>query len=652
MAGYRVDNRRRGSRQPPVRIGPEPIKFNIFASLDDRIKLLNLALLILLVWIIDHRYPGITQDAQIYAFQALARLKPFLAGDLYLLNTSQDQFTIFSPIYAWAIQHLGLDVATMTMALAFNACLYIAAWCLVKRLADAKDAWIALLGLVILPGIYGASEVFNFQEGYLSARLPAEALSIIAVYVYLGHSKFWGLLISIAAFALHPLMALPGFLVLALYGFTYRVIVALVVLGLIAALLLSLLAVTMPAVSRVLILMDPSWLDVVRERSQFLFLRLWSTKDWELNARPFLTLLLAAMTLPSERARKLCIVSMIIGGAGLMLSYIGESIGPVAIILQGQAWRWVWISGLLALALLMPAASALWRDARCGPIAALLLIVGWSFPPVNGAMCVAGACTLWSFRHLIDSRAASWLRWAALVFAVMILGWVIASTWTDLISAPAEFGREPVLLQRLRNFFGLQVTSIALAYILSRFIVSCRNMTWQASTCLVLCVAIAMVAPYSIRILPVMGTSEDMASFEDWRTAIPVTSNVLVAPAQDSGSFVWFVLNRRSYLSLSQSAGVVFSRATAIETARRSDVVDPILVTDWRIMSKHQRHASVEQQKAERDERILTLRKLKQVCSDPALDFVISPTLLAVRSITHTHVGKWKDWHLYACEDT
>ena len=73
---------------------------SIFASL-------SVALLLAALWLVMHGYHGLTGDGQIYAFQAFARLHPQLATDLYLQYTSQDRFTLFSPLYAWWIALLG-----------------------------------------------------------------------------------------------------------------------------------------------------------------------------------------------------------------------------------------------------------------------------------------------------------------------------------------------------------------------------------------------------------------------------------------------------------------------------------------------------------------------------------------------------------------
>src|ERR1700727_3843990 len=69
------------------------------------------------IWLWLHGYHGLIGDGQIYAFQALARIHPHLAGDLYLQNTSQDQFTIFSPLYAWFIRFLGIEPAARFLTL-------------------------------------------------------------------------------------------------------------------------------------------------------------------------------------------------------------------------------------------------------------------------------------------------------------------------------------------------------------------------------------------------------------------------------------------------------------------------------------------------------------------------------------------------------
>ena len=89
---------------------------------------LALAFTVATLWLALRGYHGLTGDAQIYAFQALARLRPQLATDLYLQNTSQDQFTAFSPFYAACIDLLGLENAARLLTMLFTVWLLAAAW--------------------------------------------------------------------------------------------------------------------------------------------------------------------------------------------------------------------------------------------------------------------------------------------------------------------------------------------------------------------------------------------------------------------------------------------------------------------------------------------------------------------------------------------
>ena len=105
---------------------------------------LSLALLLVTLWLALHGYHGLTGDGQIYAFQAFARLHPGLTADLYLQNTSQDQFTFFSPLYAWWIALLGLENAARLLTLLFTSWFLVAAWSFASAVTCRNNAWLAV----------------------------------------------------------------------------------------------------------------------------------------------------------------------------------------------------------------------------------------------------------------------------------------------------------------------------------------------------------------------------------------------------------------------------------------------------------------------------------------------------------------------------
>src|SRR5260221_1041921 len=116
---------------------------------------LSLVLMLVALWLAMHGYHGLTGDGQIYAFQAFARLHPQLTADLYLQNTSQDQFTLFSPLYAWCIGLLGLENAARLLTLLFTLWFLAAAWSFARTVTHRDAAWLAVAPLLIAAGVYG-----------------------------------------------------------------------------------------------------------------------------------------------------------------------------------------------------------------------------------------------------------------------------------------------------------------------------------------------------------------------------------------------------------------------------------------------------------------------------------------------------------------
>jgi hypothetical protein len=599
------------------------------------------------LWLLMHGYHGLTGDGQIYAFQALARIHPYLSADLYLQNTSQDQFSIFSGAYAWFIQWLGLEQAARGLTLLLTFWLLAAAWGAARAVAGRDAAWLAVAFLLIVDGGYGASGVFRISEQFLTARLPAEALVITALACYLHDRKLLGMVIAVANLFVHPLIALPGLLLLISLGVSNRANVVCTIAGLLAILIVAAAAVFLPPVGGFFPLMDSAWLNVVQERSQFLFLPLWSFRDWDLNARPFLYLAFTAIAIPDLRIRKLCMAAALVGGAGLTVALIGNMVGPVALLVQGQAWRWVWIPVFVSILLLPAVVLRVWQDDKCGPLCALLLVSGWTLPAVNGTACVSLAIVAWVMREGIGVRVAIYLRWLAAALGASIAVWVSIQS-SNIVTAALHSSDHTLGASQLREIFGLKIFAAlfaALAWWCARF---SRSIWVPVSLSAMLVVLSVSTLPAAFKQSHRLGTASESAEFSDWRDAIPTASTVLVAPPLDVGAFIWFTLQRPNYLALDQSAGAVFSRATAMEIARRSEVLLPVTDPDWKIWS-NLRAGAAAGRKVYTVTRPLTAASLTQICTDPQLGFVISQQNVGFVSLRHTAAGPFKDWNLYDC---
>lgn len=606
-----------------------------------------LTLALLALWSITHVYKGITGDAELYAVQALSRLEPWLAGDLYLRYVNQDRFTVFSPLYALCIRALGLHGAALSLTLTFTSAFLIAAWALARRLTTPGTAFLSVAGVMLIKGTYGSWGIFGYAETWLTARGVAEALVVAALACHYRGWQTTALLIAAAALPLHPIMALPGVLVLLCVRLPLKT-------GLLAGALVTFIVLAVAVGSRwhplhsgPFVVMDPSWLKVVEERSQFLFLQYWTLDDWEINTRPFLYLTLSALAL-DFRCRRLCVAAMTVGGVGITIAAIAALVAPLALVLQGQAWRWEWITCFASVLLLAPTAQTVYRDPGVGPLCALLLVLGWTFSVIDPLVCIGLTLLLWQVRHRLSDNSGRYLRWAAGALAAVVALWTIATAWSTLTAPSPETGRDSLVIADLRNLVGLGATGVLIVYAAYRVIARSRSLAvlgLSAATC---AATAAFALPGALSDVSHNGSSKDFAEFADWRARIPPSSNVFVEPAHNSAALAWFTLGRPSYLTVNQSAGVVFSRATALEVERRSEVLEPVQDPDWRLLSKNRRtSASKDDEKA--SHRPLTAQSLAALCRDPVLDFVIAKEKAGSAAAVHVEAGDWKDFSLYDC---
>jgi hypothetical protein len=616
-------------------------------GLQSKFAYLSLALLSLTLWLALHGYHGITEDGQIYAFQAYAKLHPQLAADLYLQNTSQDQFTLFSPLYGWFIGLLGLENAARLLTLTFTLWFLAATYGFARVVAGRDSAWLAVAFLLIVAGDYGGSGVFQILDPFLTARLPAEALTISALFCHARRMNVLGLLLTLAALFIHPLMALPGLLTIVCLWLPLRMSVAGAVGGVLVTLSLALLAAKAPAFSHALTVMDASWTDVVQERSQFLFLQLWSIRDWAVNGRPFIFLAFTVFAVTDERVRKLCMVAALVGGAGLAVAFIGGLIGPVALLVQGQAWRWVWIGVFVSATLAPFTFFQVWRDEKCGPLCALLMVSGWTLPGVDGTACASIGLIFWLVRAHMSSRLTSRFRWVSVALGAAIVMWTLAKCWAFLSPPTPSSGRMPLALAQVQDIFALKIPAVLLGALVW-YGVRTRRTTWVPMVLSAMLTASSLlIFPVAFRQARTLGAAAEIQEFADWEDVIPPTDTVLVAPPRDVGAFVWFTLARPNYLALDQSSGVVFSRTTSLEVRRRSEVLLPLMDPDWKILTRLAK--SDGGRKKEATTHPLTPKNLIAVCADLQLAFVISPENVGFDPLRHEHAGAWKDWNLYDC---
>jgi hypothetical protein len=577
-----------------------------------------LLLLIGAVWVLVRPYDGLVSDAQVYALQALATLKPgVIAGDIFLRYGSQNDFTIFPRLYALAAQAIGFERTAAALTLLFS-CLWLAlGWLIARQLSSRDMAWLALGLLIAVKAWYGAYHVFRAGEMFLSARLPAECLSLAAIAAYLGGRRALAGALVLVSGMLHPLMALPVTVLLCFMfaeerwaGVSLRILLPMLLFaGTAATLLLSGDRATY----------TDEWMAALRARSIFLFPVNWRFEDWQHHALVLATLCLGSAIATSRTFARFAGSTAVLGLAGLGLAVISGALAHYPALLKIQPWRWFWPVVVAAIIVLPTTVRELWRadDVPGRRTCSILLLASWlTMDSYGGLLAVACLGIFWSGSHASRRasyalRAGAWLILAATILSAAVAAWQCASY-------PFDTNLEPRWMQRLAN--ALPTNSAAVAAILGCWIVAVLAGRSRALAALGVASAAALLVlliPRAERTWTTEYYPPDVYSaFAPWRAIMPPTAEVLW-PANPTR--VWLLLERRSYMSNGQLAGLLYSPKMTAELTRRTTALAPLASPGWWTSASESKDAAPKK---------LTPALLGQVCRAPALDYVVDDTKL------------------------
>lgn len=595
------------------------------------------------LWVVTHPWEGLRHDGILYAAQAMLHLRPeVFSGDLFFAYGSQDDYTIFGRLYASAVDLIGLGMAALLLWGTAQAMWVAVAVAWARRLVGPGQVLAVAATAFSLPSVYSGDAALRFAESFLTARSFAEPLALAGVLAaYIGRPWVAAVTLLVSA-AFHPLMALPGVLVALLLVAGPRLgpasmSVIVVAPGLAAAALVS--VGVFPA-------MDSQWLSQVAIRSPFVVAGEWTITDWVRVLYPLIILLLVARFVADSRARLWGAVAAC-GVMGISLSVVSWAL-DWRLGLQAQTWRFAWLVVWAAPLAALSAAFAARRDesglriALVTTVPALALLMqdfwssSWALPVLHAAVLwhflrgnakasattraivtVQAAMTalaaliggllvvfvLWSRPDLSEDVSAS----SALRLAISFLGWVLVGTYLWIV-----YRRSGVFEMRAPS--GIAVSFIVVAALL---VADSRS-------------------PAAVNLEQLAG-----AGIADWAPAIPMNSTVLWP---EHVGHVWFALERRSYVSRAQLAGIVFSKEASQEGVRRSEAIRRIGGRDA-VLAFRKPHESVERTPPARAD-------LERACVDPALGFVVLRRRLGpVAGSSFLDPVSGDSFHLHRCSD-
>jgi hypothetical protein len=587
------------------------------ASLNERSLMIGLALLFAVpaMYLLAHPYLGIHHDGVYYAFYALQHISPkIFSGDFFVRIVSQDSYTIFSLPYAELVRWIGIERAAHVVARISSISVCIAAGVLARRLMDRELSWLAIALFIMIPGFYGARLVFSYGEDFATPRPLTEAL-VLSSFALLLRARTYGAGISaLTAMSLHPLMAMPGLLTAVLMSVRARIGLVLGVLAGVVTVSVALIASYKPV--GLIQLIDPEWHRAL-QLLHYLIADEWTIVDWQPNGVALITLALATLILPRDASWRLALNVLIVSVAGVMLTVFASFVVPVAAVIAGQPWRWLWIGKALAVLLLPVIGRHLCARGWSGVGAAVLLALAWigSFEPVAiPAALLALLAILLHDRGRELSRHAGWIAWLPVVpfsFAVLrlmgtmtvqlVIAAVMIPIWWLLFRAPWRWSRIAIVLVAL-VFFIFESAS-----------------TYSGSK-------------RALDTYPVYDTAL-WSAFAPWRAQIGEQQTVLFIARPE---MVWLTLERRSYQPYTP---VVFSRAAAMATLGRLESLGFYVDESRYSTDLAAREPS------------LSLSMLKRICGVPEIDFVVSGHALRAPHMLSHAPRPFDGLSLYRCSE-
>jgi hypothetical protein len=572
-----------------------------------RLVFLSLALAL---WLVARPFQGIWHDGMFYALQALQQLNPSVfSRDLFFLYGSQDQYSLFSVLYAAAISFFGLTQGTMVLQGLGLGVWFLAAWAL-TRVLPAKPAVLALLLIVSLDGHYGSHGLLSYGEGFLTARLYAEAFSLAGLAAWLAGRRTLGGLAFAVACVMHPLITLPALMIGLGLLLSPRIWFALMGAGLVLGLGLGVLGVA--PFTGLLQPMDALWQELAIPRSPFVFLHAW---EWDGFSRALFVIVVTATAwriLPEARLRRLAWVTLLCVSGAFAIAYVGGSLLKLPLIAGLQLTRVIWIGLVVSLIL----ASVMLWERRHGDAWDRLLVWGLVLAGFFdiGTQGVFALLVLVAFllgkRHLPDYKPPVWLWFMFALVPLQILLWGLLNTGTE-----AKLEALVTDQTAWRIYACSPATALIFAagayWLLHRDRIS-KPWMWAGSVTVAGLLAFVIATWHDLQPQLDYDSPARQAAIAPIAALVPKTSTVYWVESPDKA---WFWLGRANYLSFHQTAGSVFSRGTAVEALRRAPYV---------------RASSPRDASQIWDERLPTVptgvisqSAVRQACRDPIVDYVI-----------------------------
>lgn len=632
------------------------------------VRWLQIVPLGLIAWLFNHPYVGIDiHDAKLYALLAARWLEPeAYARDPFFIFGSQDDFTVFSPVYGLLIRWFGLDIAAQLIVIAGATLMSIAVTLISEKLFTAH--WAKVLAVLLCAAASYAYSPTNFSfrvnEEFATARSIAVPLALFAIAFGIDGRRYISIGVGILATLMHPLMGVWALVVLVSSRLGDRALTMFVASGVAAVAGLALLGVSL------LQPLDAAWDSLMRPLSVVYVgvppqLRLDSILIW-------LSLLLLAARFGNPKHRRLYQLLALIGASSLLSAQIVSYFWPLKLILQLQLWRSLWLVTFFAL------------------FAAVELVVAARESGKRSLIWLALAATTAFLSHELAGYAL-FIGWIASL-NTRIVGWSKAIEEHGFVSDRSLM----LLLAALgalalpTYFLDLEELGLALPMTLDLFPASLRGFLFAGGYGLgfgLVAVAVDRLTAWKwlplALLLPLIAATmiwdQRGAKIQQWESTLlrpqsagdlgkMIQKGSVVYWHENSPMRTWLELGTASYASGIQPAGSIFSREKTFEMKRRLERVAISSILTTVPQNRTEEEAMLAQVFKGNPTSPTALRNIftaqagsiptgpgiAYLCGDPVLDWVISAnrhTGNGLDPVEATDPQSGKRLYLYRCKN-
>ncbi|MDD5460703.1 MAG: hypothetical protein PHG00_03560 [Methylococcales bacterium] len=390
--------------------------------------------------------------------------------------------------------------------------------------------------------------------------------------------------------------------------------------------------------------MDSQWYQLTIQRSPFIEFTAWHISDW----MPVIfseSVLLTSWLAAEGKLKKIFFAVIATSIIGITLSLIGGTVLKNILILQIQTWRWLWLLQWFTYFAFAWFAGTYWKRSEYARAVILVLICAWSMLDHAGALIAPLAVAIWAW-HVKRGYKQKLPR---LVWIGLYLLLLQSAAWMALhiqfAFSVAEFFQGQEVREQMLFRLGSGIIIMPLFFVIWHFFKNNRTL-WKH--------VLATIFTVAAFFMTISGWDKrqfdsfprplpNVEEFAGFRRIIP--ENNIVYWEDENAANVWFLLDRSSYISEVQTAGIIFNRRTALEALRRAENIRPLNIRDYAItMDRKGAEKSLVQPKVNKND-------LVKVCHDPVLGFVIfkSPIDGAIEVASQKDTQTGSRYYLYDC---